>query len=290
MVRIGKLAEHQVKINKGSEFRLFQKKKKLKGTDRYCFCDLGDWFESLQVGDKLLVGFGNYIWSVKGKETLSEGMNSCKIEDKSESKYDRSEVYSCLSSTFSMISRQTTNERPRILDQKHGGLETIKETPQGLDGSTMMDPPEIPVKRTRFTAEQRKKMFEYHYDNEVEKENNNYQVLVVEVLNDCVINSHSPVFFDLIEEEGRMIPNKIQNINSSISRKDINFIDKALKYNFDFIGVNDVTSKDTLKEVRMLCRKKPSTKIIAKIQSPVSIKNIAGIIDMADGIIISRNY
>ena len=52
VVRIGKLIEHQVKIPKGTEFRLFQKKHKLKGTERYCYCDLGDWFESLQIGDK----------------------------------------------------------------------------------------------------------------------------------------------------------------------------------------------------------------------------------------------
>jgi len=87
-----------------------------------------------------------------------------------------------------------------------------------------------------------------------------------------------------------MIPNKVQNVNSSISRKDINFIDKDLKYNFDFIGVNDVTTKESINEVRMLCRKKPNTKIIAKIQSPLSIRNISGIIDVSDGIIISRNY
>jgi len=67
----------------------------------------------------------------------------------------------------------------------------------------MLDPPELPFanlnqssKRGRFTAADRKKMLEYNYDAEVEKENNNYQVLVVEVQNDCLINSHSPVFFD----------------------------------------------------------------------------------------------
>lgn len=114
--------------------------------------------------------------------------------------------------------------------------------------------------------------------------------MVVEVISDCQVASYTPVFFDLVEEEERQIPYKRCDVDTSINRKDIPFIDTALKYNADFISVNEVTTKEMMKEARNLIRKKPNVKLLAKIQSPHALANIDGIIDVSDGIVISRNY
>ena len=79
IIRLGKFKNNCVNLSKGQEFRLFQKKDKLKGNENGCYCDLGDWFDSLNPGDSLCVGFGNYTWLVKSKETLQEGLKNCEI-------------------------------------------------------------------------------------------------------------------------------------------------------------------------------------------------------------------
>lgn len=195
---------------------------------------------------------------------MQEGLAAAGLEGKieNESRFDRSDIYSTYSSTYSMLSKATA---PRGGNYNRGRpdlttsnvLDTIKETPGGFDESTML---ETESTKHKITAANRKKYYEYCLDNETEQESSQFQVLVVEVLNDCQIGSHSPVFFDLVEQDGRMIPSKQWNANTAVSRKDVNFIDKAIKYDIDFIAVNDVTSADSLKEVRHLCRKKPNTK------------------------------
>lgn len=82
VVRLGKFSKHSVVLNKGAEFRLFRKKHNLKGNENCCYCDLGEWFDSLNKGDKLLTGYGNNILLVKGKETLQDGMAAANVENK----------------------------------------------------------------------------------------------------------------------------------------------------------------------------------------------------------------
>ena len=297
VIRLGKFEEHSVNLQKGQEFRLFSKKHNIKGNKSCCFCDLGEWFENMKVGDKLLTGFGNNVLQIKNKETLAEGMAAVNME----SRFDLESIMSkseCQTTTsFSVRSQNlrgdmykaaTFSNMSREISTTTMGDQNYEIKKINDDMSETTDKSEV-KKKVRLTAQQRKKMFEMQYENDAERTIVTPHVLVLEVLSDCKLTSFQPVFFDLEEEDTRIIP-KSNKMTSTVSRKDIMFIDKAQKYNFDFIAVNDVTSADCLNEVHELCAKRPNVRVIAKIQSPAAFKNIVEIIEACDGLLISRNY
>ena len=136
IVRLGKFGQHEVSLKKGQEFRLFQKKSKLKGTENYCHCDLGDWFDDLKKGDIIKHGFGNHGMLVTGKETQHEGMMNIGLDKKNdtESKYEKSEVYSNVSSNASILSSRLSARLTGNVS--HTGLSIIQESPIFLDGDS----------------------------------------------------------------------------------------------------------------------------------------------------------
>lgn len=157
------------------------------------------------------------------------------------------------------------------------------------DNIKKVDETPMESKKPRVTAAMRKNMLEAQYEQKTENEYASYHVLVLEVLSDCKLSSFQPVFLNLVEEDTRIIPTMEQK-QSTASLSDITFIDKCLKSNYDFIAINDVTSKECINEVKELTHRKPHVRVIAKIQSPAAIKNIVEIIEASDGITISRNY
>lgn len=182
ITRLGKFGQHQINLRKGQEFRLFQKKSKLKGTDLYCYCDLGEWFTQLKEGDRIIVGFGNYGMVVKGKETLQEGLIKMGLDqnNETESKYEKSETNSTFSNLSIMPSLHNTNRN--LINQSNSNhkeifssLSTIAENPTILDESTT-DLDSTNSKCKRLTSEQRKNIYNFNYENDIIKESSSPQV------------------------------------------------------------------------------------------------------------------
>ena len=234
VIRLGKFEEHSVNLQKGQEFRLFSKKHNIKGNKSCCFCDLGEWFENMKVGDKLLTGFGNNVLQIKNKETLAEGMAAVNME----SRFDLESIMSkseCQTTTsFSVRSQNlrgdmykaaTFSNMSREISTTTMGDQNYEIKKINDDMSETTDKSEV-KKKVRLTAQQRKKMFEMQYENDAERTIVTPHVLVLEVLSDCKLTSFQPVFFDLEEEDTRIIP-KSNKMTSTVSRKDIMFIDKA---------------------------------------------------------------
>lgn len=92
-LRVGKIENYSVKLKKGSLFRLFQSKKVV-GSSKACYCDLGDHFKKLRYDDILKIGYGRYSLRVVGKESMEEaemeiGEEHCRLASptKSQSRF-----------------------------------------------------------------------------------------------------------------------------------------------------------------------------------------------------------
>lgn len=73
----------------------------------------------------------------------------------------------------------------------------------------------------------------------------------------------------------------------SVTEKDVDDLEFAVKNNADFIAVSFVRSADDIRQVRSLL-KGASTKIIAKIERPEALEQIEEIIEEADGVMVAR--
>lgn len=72
-LRVGKFENYSVKLGKGSLFRIFNSKK-ISGTYRGCYCNLGEWFNKLEPGDLISINSGRNFLRVIDKETLEQGL------------------------------------------------------------------------------------------------------------------------------------------------------------------------------------------------------------------------
>jgi len=76
---------------------------------------------------------------------------------------------------------------------------------------------------------------------------------------------------------------------SSLTSKDINDLVFGLKYNIEYIALSFVkTAKDITKLQNILQKHRVKSKIIAKIETALSLDNIDEIIQVADGIMVAR--
>jgi pyruvate kinase len=92
----------------------------------------------------------------------------------------------------------------------------------------------------------------------------------------------------LSSKKGVNLPNTKISL-PSLTKKDLQDLDFALKNNVEWIGLSFVRSvtdvvdlKERIKQVKKTCR------VIAKIEKPEAINEIDNIIDMADGIMVAR--
>lgn len=102
--------------------------------------------------------------------------------------------------------------------------------------------------------------------------------LQCEVMNDGKIKSNKSV----------NIPNLHVNL-PSLSAKDLDYIDFAIKNNLDFIAHSFVRNKEDVMAIqKILDKKKSKIKIIAKIENQEGVDNIDEILDHAYGIMVAR--
>ena len=99
----------------------------------------------------------------------------------------------------------------------------------------------------------------------------------------------------LIEQGGELTSKKGVNLPNtglslpSLTEKDLNDLDFALKNKIEWIALSFVRSADDIKDLRSRIRKKRKmAKIIAKIEKPQALDDIEAIIKVADGIMVAR--
>lgn len=76
----------------------------------------------------------------------------------------------------------------------------------------------------------------------------------------------------------------------SVTQKDWHDLDWALENDVDYAALSFVRSADEVKEIKNYIRKSPNPnlRVIAKIEKPEAVKNIAEIIQVSDAIMIAR--
>jgi len=101
-------------------------------------------------------------------------------------------------------------------------------------------------------------------------------IIVCKVLNNAVLKPR----------KGINIPG-VPLSTPSITEKDVDDLEFAIKNNVDFIAASFVRSSDDIRQVRSLL-KGSQIKIIGKIERPEALENIEQIIDEADGVMVAR--
>ena len=99
----------------------------------------------------------------------------------------------------------------------------------------------------------------------------------------------------IVTEEGKLGERKGVNIPSAplefppISAKDIEDLTFAVQHRLEFVAQSFVRSAaEVLQVKRRLVHALPNSRVIAKIETPEGIKNIASILRVADGIMVAR--
>ena len=93
---------------------------------------------------------------------------------------------------------------------------------------------------------------------------------------------------EIKNRKGVNVPNVKLHL-PTISEKDKEFIDFAIKNKLDYIAHSFVQHADDVRSIRNLLDKHESNiKIISKIENQIGVDNIAGIIEESDGIMVAR--
>lgn len=132
------------------------------------------------------------------------------------------------------------------------------------------------------------------YENIVNDVNHGDRILIDDGnLRLLVLDKHEKNIICKVLNKAVLKPRKGINIpgvalsTPSVTEKDVDDLEFALKNSVDFIAVSFVRSADDIRQVRSLL-KGSSTKIIAKIERPEALENIENIIEVADGIMVAR--
>ena len=92
----------------------------------------------------------------------------------------------------------------------------------------------------------------------------------------------------LYPRKGVNLPDSKVNV-SSITDKDINDLKFGIENDVDWVALSFVRNASDIKNLRKIIKKFDSnTKIIAKIEKPQALKNIDGIIEESDGLMVAR--
>ena len=92
----------------------------------------------------------------------------------------------------------------------------------------------------------------------------------------------------LSSKKGVNLPNTKISL-PCLTKKDIRDLDFALKNNVEWIGLSFVRSVTDIADLKDIIKKnKKTSRIIAKIEKPEAVKEIDGIIDLADAIMVAR--
>lgn len=92
----------------------------------------------------------------------------------------------------------------------------------------------------------------------------------------------------LSSRKGVNLPNTIISL-PSLTEKDRNDLDFALKHNVEWIGLSFVRKPEDVQELKSIIRSRNSiSRVIAKIEKPEAVKHIDEIINEADGIMVAR--
>jgi pyruvate kinase len=90
------------------------------------------------------------------------------------------------------------------------------------------------------------------------------------------------------ENKGINLPN-VSLSTPNLSQKDRKDLSFAISQKADYVAVSFVhTPQDVLKVKNIIKRKGSNISVIAKVEKPQAVKNIFGIIDVSDGIMIAR--
>lgn len=104
------------------------------------------------------------------------------------------------------------------------------------------------------------------------------KIIKAKVIHGGILSSH----------KGVNLPNTIISL-PSLTEKDRNDLDFALEQNVDWIGLSFVRSaRDIIELKHLISKKHKKAKIVAKIEKPEALKDIDGIINQADAIMVAR--
>lgn len=104
------------------------------------------------------------------------------------------------------------------------------------------------------------------------------KVIQAKVIHGGILSSH----------KGVNLPNTIISM-PSLTEKDRNDLDFALEQNVDWIGLSFVRSaRDIIELKHLISKAHKKAKIVAKIEKPEALKDIDGIINQADAIMVAR--
>lgn len=92
----------------------------------------------------------------------------------------------------------------------------------------------------------------------------------------------------LSSRKGVNLPNTIISL-PSLTEKDRNDLDFALKHEVEWIGLSFVRKPEDVQELKSIIKARKSiSRVIAKIEKPEAVKHIDEIIEVADGIMVAR--
>ena len=110
-----------------------------------------------------------------------------------------------------------------------------------------------------------------------------------------VQETHPEEVTAIIEQGGELTSKKGVNLPNtglslpSLTEKDLNDLDFALKNQIEWIALSFVRSSQDIKDLKsLISKKRKKAKVIAKIEKPQALDDIESIIKVADGIMVAR--
>jgi pyruvate kinase len=110
------------------------------------------------------------------------------------------------------------------------------------------------------------------------------RVIVCEVEFDCELHSNKACFFQGMDN--------LKDFDLEvITKKDITDVDSCIKLGVDYLVMPYVRNAEDVKNLKdLLSIKGRNIKVLTKINDRISLQNIEQILEMSDGIVISRGF
>lgn len=112
--------------------------------------------------------------------------------------------------------------------------------------------------------------------------------LIVEKVEKDIVYAKVLTSGQIKQRKGLNIPGGTGSIDI-LTKRDLEFIDFAMKNDIDYLGLSFVRNKDDILKLREILNKNNSDlRIISKIEKPQALENIDEIIENSDGIMVAR--
>ncbi len=112
--------------------------------------------------------------------------------------------------------------------------------------------------------------------------------LIVEKVENKIVYAKTLTSGEIKPRKGLNIPGSTGSIDI-LTKRDLEFVDFALKNDIDYLGLSFVRNKEDIKTLRRILDKNNSPiRIISKIEKPQALANIDEIIENSDAIMVAR--